>query len=199
VRPDEGVVVKVSAAGKPSWSLMGKGRMPERLVCIAPVEKNRAMTTSTVTCLHEDEIEQHRLTALLTALQKVSPLKDAMYDDRYWSNVKKVKANWNKPITHYRLLVAVKDDQYVGFLAGRLEQKQAFVAILGVLRRREDLGTKLLDEFSEMAVNEGIPVLHLRPDSEVEGFQARIRFFLDYGMSACLDDAAYLCKSLIRD
>lgn len=169
------------------------------------LRQNRTMTTSPVTCIRDPEINPEKLGALLRVMSASdSAIEDFDYLNKYWaSDIPEapviVRANARR---EYRRIVAVQDDNYVGFLAGRINKSNpanetAYIALVAALVPGNGIGPKLLDKFVELALEEGMKQLRLTPDSGA-GYEARVRFFTCQYKMKWSDDHRYLQMPIPR-
>ncbi|MGE2841950.1 hypothetical protein ACQGFJ_00005 [Rhodococcus sp. 3.70] len=131
------------------------------------------MTTSPITCIRDTEIDTAKLGVLLHALatSDETALIETDYFDSSWAsdvpNAPDVIDPYDTPDdpvggsmrrgSEYRRVVAVLENEYIGFLSGRIGTKSAFIAIAAALHPGSGCGPKLLDTFAEMAVAAGQP------------------------------------------
>ncbi|WP_143542741.1 GNAT family N-acetyltransferase [Rhodococcus qingshengii] len=173
------------------------------------------MTTSPITCIHDTEIDLAKLGVLLHALaaSDETALDGTDFFDKSWASdvphAPKLIDPHDTPddpvggssrrAGTYRRVVAVKDGEYVGFLAGRFETKMgsAFVAIAAALHPGSGCGPKLLDTFSEMAITAGLTQVRLKPD-DGDRHDDRVRFFERYGFDWCAGSTDFMCKPLVE-
>lgn len=171
------------------------------------------MTTSLVTCILDPAIDPAQLGVLLHALESSdeTALEETDYFDQGWAadvpNAPErtgpfddpndpAKGSRRRGPTYHRV-VAVQDGAYIGFLAGTLEPKGAFVAIAAALHPGSGVGPKLLDTFSKMAIDAGLPQLSLKPDRG-DRHGDRVRFFKGQGFDWREGSTTHMCKPLVE-
>lgn len=171
------------------------------------------MTTSPITCIRDTEIDTAKLGVLLRALatSDETVLVETDYFDKCWAsdvpNAPDVIDPYDTPDdpvggsmrrgSEYRRVVAVLENEYIGFLSGRIGTKSAFIAIAAALHPGSGCGPKLLDTFAEMAVAAGATQLRLKPD-DGDRHDDRVRFFTRYGFKRCEESPNFMCKPLVE-
>ncbi|EME18554.1 hypothetical protein G419_16765 [Rhodococcus triatomae BKS 15-14] len=156
-----------------------------------------------MTCIRDAEIDTTALGDLLQSLatSERTALADTDYFDRSWAhdvpNAPETSKGLKRHGLRFHRIVAVQNGAYVGFLAGRLDSPDGFVAIAAALNpgSGDGVGPRLLDAFSELARATGKTRLRLMPDSG-NGYEDRVRFFKRYGMDWCDDREGHMCKPL---
>ncbi|MCQ4128249.1 GNAT family N-acetyltransferase [Rhodococcus erythropolis] len=132
-----------------------------------------------------DTFDQEQVDMLVKKLHMKSPLTPAF-----------TATEFTQPGGKYTRLVAVRDGEYVGYLAGKFPEGRAFVVIFGALYDGEGIGQQLMNHFANLAVERGFSVLELYVDREESGLTRREDFFDKYRMAPCPDRPEHLCKSL---
>lgn len=169
------------------------------------------MPTSPITCVRDTEIELAKLGVLLSALatsDETASDETNFFDESWASDVPKVvdpNGTSAGPVRRriqyrptYHRVVAIQDNEYVGFLAGRFEPKRgdAFVAIVAALRPGSGCGPELLDTFAEMASSVGLTRLRLKPDHG-DRYDDRVRFFKNHNFDWCEGETDFMCRPLV--
>lgn len=160
---------------------------------------NGLSSPQSVSCLVDSEIVLVELGALLSALQASEhALGEVDYFDLNWAyGVPGAPIDRRPPRTddRYVRIVAVRDERYIGFLAGRVGKSTAFITLIEVLEPGGGTGPILLEEFSQLATNAGCSRVRLKPEHD-DRYNDRVRFFMQNSFRWCPGDDGFLCKDL---